>query len=56
MLLQGCDMRTLQRLMGHGSIKTTELYLHVVETMGGRSKSPLDRLDEFACYETASSR
>ena len=47
MLLQGCDLRTLQCLMGHASIKTTEIYLHVIETMSNRLVSPLDRLQQF---------
>ena len=53
MLLQGCDLRTLQRLMGHSSIKTTEQYLHVVDTMGGRISSPLDRLVDYAGQEAS---
>ena len=51
MLLQGCDLRTLQRLMGHGSLQTTEIYLHVVETMSNRLTSPLDRLEDFVLQE-----
>ena len=51
MLLQGCDLRTLQRLMGHGSLQTTEIYLHVVETMSNRLKSPLDRLGDYVLQE-----
>ena len=51
MLLQGCDVRTLQRLMGHASIKTTEIYLHVIEAMSKRLVSPLDRLAEFSEQE-----
>jgi integron integrase len=52
MLLQGCDLRTLQRLMGHASIKTTEIYLHVIEAMSSRLVSPLDRLQQFAQIES----
>ena len=51
MLLQGCDLRTLQRLMGHASIKTTEIYLHVIDAMSNRLASPLDRLDQFVQRE-----
>lgn len=51
MLLQGCDLRTLQRLMGHSTLKTTEVYLHVVDAMSRRLLSPLDRLEEFVREE-----
>ena len=47
MLLQGCDLRTLQRLMGHASIKTTEIYLHVIEAMSKKLSSPLDLLGQM---------
>lgn len=51
MLMQGCDLRTLQRLLGHSSLKTTEIYLHVIEAMSDNLISPLDRLSDFASSE-----
>ena len=51
MLMQGCDLRTLQRLLGHASLKTTEIYLHVIEVMADNLVSPLDRLAGFADSE-----
>ncbi len=42
MLEDGVDLRYIQDLMGHDSIKTTELYTHVTERGMERVKSPLD--------------
>jgi integron integrase len=36
------DLRQIQKLMGHNDIRTTEIYLHVLENLGQHVKSPLD--------------
>ena len=45
-LRAGCDIRTLQHVMGHKDIRTTMIYLHVLEQTGFNMRSPLDRADE----------
>jgi integron integrase len=42
----GCDIRTLQSILGHNDVRTTMIYLHVVEQTGLAIRSPLDRPDE----------
>jgi integron integrase len=42
----GCDIRTLQHVMGHKDIRTTMIYLHVIEQTGHHMRSPLDRPDD----------
>ncbi len=42
----GCDIRTLQHVMGHKDVRTTMIYLHVVEQTGHLIRSPLDRPDD----------
>jgi integron integrase len=42
----GCDIRTLQHVMGHKDLRTTTIYLHVVEQTGFFIRSPLDRPDD----------
>jgi integron integrase len=43
----GCDIRTLQQIMGHRDIRTTMIYLHVVQQTGLHIRSPLDRPDDY---------
>jgi integron integrase len=45
-LRSGCDIRTLQHVMGHKDVRTTMIYLHVVEHSGLHFRSPLDRPDD----------
>ena len=44
MLEAGVDIRTIQVLMGHASIGSTAVYLHVAQKNLGSAKSPLDLL------------
>lgn len=44
MLEQGTDIRFIQELLGHSSVKTTEIYTHVSKRHIGVLKSPIDQL------------
>ena len=35
MLRMGVDLRSLQEALGHSSVKTTEIYTHVLHAMRG---------------------
>lgn len=44
LLQEGCDIRTVQELLGHKNVKTTMIYTHVLNKGGKGVKSPIDRL------------
>jgi site-specific recombinase XerD len=47
LLESGTDVRTIQQLMGHASLRTTALYMHVATTTINSTRSPLELLPSF---------
>ena len=45
LLYNGYDLYTISQLLGHTSIKTTTIYLHIVPARYAELKSPLDSLE-----------
>ncbi len=44
LLMQGVNIREVQRYLGHASVETTMIYTHVVRTLNPPADSPLDLL------------
>lgn len=41
--LDGVHLTQIQKYMGHSSLETTEIYLHIAEQMGMQVRSPIDQ-------------
>ena len=46
LLENGTDIRYIQQFLGHSSIKTTTIYMHISANTVSKIQSPLDRIIE----------
>lgn len=51
LLENGCDIFTIQSLLGHSSLQTTKIYLHIENSTKRKILNPLDRIFESSDAE-----
>lgn len=47
LLQDGCDIRTIQVLLGHANVNTTMIYAHIADNQRLAIRSPLDKLESL---------
>ena len=54
LLMSGCDIRRVQQLLGHKTVRTTMQYMHIVDLAKANVMSPFDRMMAEPQYSGAS--